>query len=246
MVEMQSKLGLKHVSISGGEPGLDKRLTGLVEFLLANGFHTTITTNGTTRLSDRLAPAIQRVPEKVRIRVSIDGDAHVHDMVRGGSVFNKAVREIRRFQEMGAWVGVNTVVLPETISRGEALADVVMNLDVDQWVLITPVPEGSAAMQSWSAKEVLPRVLKLRSTIRASGYLGRLKIWNFLETPNTSVLIKTNGDIVLAGVRGVDDILLGSIFEFDTEAIANWILDAKSKNARCYFSWSGGSQEVPA
>lgn len=40
-------LGLKHVSISGGEPFIDKRLPNFVNWLLNNGLHVTITTNGT-------------------------------------------------------------------------------------------------------------------------------------------------------------------------------------------------------
>lgn len=241
VLDAQTNLHLKHVSISGGEPGLDKRLSGLVEFLIENGFKVSITTNGTTNLNRRIDSIISNAIDKIRIRVSVDGDSILHDNIRGQLTYRKAIEEIHEFKQKGAWVGINTVVLPETTNCCEGLAKEAEKFGIDQWALITPVPEGSALGRSWINQIANARIQRLQDNIRIYGYTGQIKIWDFIGSPNTSVLIRTNGDIILAGVRGYDDCIIGSLYDYDFNIIKHAIRTVESIRKSCHFSWSNSN-----
>lgn len=66
-------IGLKHVSISGGEPFIDKRMPSFANWLLNQGLHVTITTNSTVPVLDFFESNTLNPSKKLRLRVSIDG-----------------------------------------------------------------------------------------------------------------------------------------------------------------------------
>ena len=173
------------------------------------------------------------------MRVSIDGDTALHDAFRGSGTFAKAREEVFAFKDAGAWVGINTVVFPATVLKADAVIACVGELGANQWALITPVPEGSAAGEPWLASEIVYSVMRLFEKVRHTNYSGSVKIWNFIGTPHTSVLIKSNGELVIAGVRSDDHHRLGSIDNYNFDDIASAIDLAESTNEKCFFSWAG-------
>lgn len=216
LLDAQSRLGLKHVSISGGEPTVNRRLTSLITWLTSNGLKVTVTTNGTAGLIDRLKKS-GVTSSHLRVRVSIDGDELLHDRLRGKGTYSAALREAEDAKQTLGWVGVNTIVGPMFYKRDLDKTDVFGNLAVDEWALITPVPRGAATGKSWSETIIIPRIVELRKRTEETGFPGRVVIWNFLGTPNTSVLIQADGTIVLCGIRGDDDIEIGSLSCYSIE-----------------------------
>src|ERR1043165_8976470 len=95
VMEAMQHLGLRHVSINGGEPGLAPRLKHLVESLVMLGCHVTITTNGTSHTLRTLYSTYEKHPLLIRIRVSLDGPQDSHDKIRGTGTHRLAMGEAR-------------------------------------------------------------------------------------------------------------------------------------------------------
>jgi hypothetical protein len=152
-------------------------------------------------------------------------------------MYMAATREACLVKQQFGWLGVNTVVTPDLLRDGATAASILPGLNVDEWALITPVPEGSAQGQPWFADEILPRVIALRAATLTGAFQGRVVIWNFLGTPNTSVLVTARGDIVLSGVRGNDDIHLGSLDQYSIDEIASAIRKVSDTAAKAHFAW---------
>lgn len=231
-------LDLKHISISGGEPGVDSRLISFIDWLIINDFYVTVTTNGTVKLSKRLKGYTNKYSNKLRIRISIDGDKEIHDQLRGIGTYESAITELKSFKNCFGWIGVNTIVGPKLWNREIDHYDIFGNVPVDEWALITPVPKGSAKGSPWYAKEILPHLLNLRKKTNSSKFRGRVVIWNFLGTPNTSVLIQTNGSIILTGINGEDDINIGSLSHYSIQNIINNINQVVLNKKTTHFSWN--------
>lgn len=235
--DMQRQLGLRHVSVSGGEPGLDRRLDALVCWMLEQGLYVSVTTNGTTRVSKTLAGVGRKYPHHIRLRVSLDGDQRLHDQIRGAGMHSVALEEVRRIHEEFGWVAINTVATRDFLERGLTAEDVFGSRPIDEWALITPVPQGSARGHHWQPDDTLPRILRLREAVQAEGIAGRIVVWNFLGTPNTSVLVDASNRIVLAGIGEEDHQLLGTLDRYDPGNIREGIARACAENSRTHFSW---------
>jgi len=237
VADAQDGLGLRHVSISGGEPGIDKRLAPLVAWLAERDLHVTVTTNGTSRVSEKLEAVSQAYPDRLRVRVSLDGDRSLHDALRGDGMHTVAMKEARRLKETFGWLGINTIIGPHFVQHGLDAASVLQDLRVDEWALITPVPQGSAQGRVWSPEAILPPMVDLRNATQAAGFPGRVVIWNFLGTPHTSILVTAQNQIVLSGVSGGDDEPLGSLTAYDLDAIRRVIDEATHRHPRAHFQW---------
>lgn len=238
-VAARVRLGLQHVSISGGEPALHPELLDVVLRLVELGIHVSITTNGTLPLSARLGKVFKQFPENVRMRVSLDGSKELHERIRGPGTFGRAVRELRRLQRAAGWVSVNTVVTEDVLRDSTELATLLRESNVPEWALILPVPQGSAAAHQWTSEQFLPLALSIRERAQAVGYLGRIRIWDFLSTPNTSVLIEATGEITLSGISDGDGVLLGTLRDHDLDFIESRIQTVTAANPRAHFGWSG-------
>jgi MoaA/NifB/PqqE/SkfB family radical SAM enzyme len=234
----QNVLGLRHVSISGGEPALDRRLSSLVEQLISMRLFVTVTTNGTIPVSRALARAAAEHVNQLHVRVSIDGTDSIHDGIRGVGTHARAMRELGEIRRGLGWVGLNTVALPELLPVAPALARIAIDCDVDEWAFITPVPQGSALGRPWYAETHVPVAHELAAAARKAGFDRRLIVWDFLSTPETSILIESTGEIVLSGT-GAQHRAITTLNEMDVERIAEAIEIAMCHSAHCHFLWKG-------
>lgn len=93
LLEQGRALGYDYVGVSGGEPTLWPDLLPFLDAACRLGFRTAITTNGTTLT----AASVERLAGRVGVvGVSIDGEAHEHDVVRGvEGAHARAVRGMR-------------------------------------------------------------------------------------------------------------------------------------------------------
>lgn len=232
-------LGLRHVSISGGEPAMDKRLVRLVAGLADLDLFVSITTNGTLLVSEILRPIFLRFPNLVRVRVSIDGGEAAHDQIRGSGTYAKATRELQRVLANSGWVGLNSVVTEEVLDSAPDLAAFAIKCGVPEWALISPVPQGTAAGMPWTAERYRPLLEKFRDLVRTLGYVGRLRIWDYLSTPRSSVLVEPSGAICLSGIRDDDAIEITTIARCDFSAIEQSIRHATRSTGQSHFKWTG-------
>jgi MoaA/NifB/PqqE/SkfB family radical SAM enzyme len=233
----QNDLGLRHVSISGGEPTLDRRLPELVEQLVSMGLFVSITTNGSLNLQT-LLQSTSKVADRVRFRVSLDGPRALHEAIRGAGTHLPAVRSLRQIQEAMGWVGVNTVALPDLLPIAEDLVSIPLRYNVSEWALITPVPQGTAFGRPWARESLVPTAHALKAALLAAGFLNRLVVWDFLSTPETSVLIEANGDVVLSGL-GKYESTITRLGDCDLASLARAIREANARSPRTHFTWRG-------
>ena len=236
-------IGLKHVSISGGEPGVDKRIGDFTNWLLSEGFYVTITTNGTNHLLSQLKSSNVIPSRRLRINVSIDGAKDTHNEIRGDSNFQNTVLEIPKIKSWLGWVGVNTVITPKVRSSLPELVPFIKSLDVDRWALITPVPRGRYQEKDIDSSEILQMTLDSRVMVRNLGFDRKIVVYNFVGTPHTSMLVDANGLIRITGLNNKDDIIVGDLERFSIVPFGKAIeLHKNSKLTKC-FNWKNWKNE---
>jgi MoaA/NifB/PqqE/SkfB family radical SAM enzyme len=238
-------IGLKHVSISGGEPGIDKRIGDFTNWLLTEGFYVTITTNGTNYLLPHLKSSNVIPNHRLRINVSIDGTKDIHNEIRGDSNFENIILEIPKIKSWLGWIGVNTVITPKVKSSLPELVPLIKSLDVDRWALITPVPRGRYQEKDANFSEILQMTLDSRVLVRNLGFDRKIVVYNFVGTSHTSMLVDANGLIRITGLKNRDDIIVGDLESFSIVPFGKAIeLHKNSKSTKC-FNWKNWEYEEP-
>jgi len=102
--------------ITGGEPFARRDVWDLIELGLALDYpYVLINTNG-TMLSDEQVARLGRYDGRVRLSVSLDGPAELHDRVRGEGRFAQADRTLAALLAAGVPVTVMAVVTPPVLA----------------------------------------------------------------------------------------------------------------------------------
>jgi radical SAM protein with 4Fe4S-binding SPASM domain len=145
VVAQLAKLGVREVTLIGGEAYLREDWTDIAHAITKAGMVCTMVTGGrgfdALRLQEALAAGVRHVS------VSIDGLAATHDTVRGmpGS-FEAAVRTARQIAATGAIsLGINTQINRLSMPELPALADLLIEIGAQAWQLQLTVPLGRAA-----------------------------------------------------------------------------------------------------
>ena len=103
-LERSVELGVKEYYFTGGEPFMNREMTGILGDALALG-PATVLTNGTllpARTVDGLAEVAARSPYTLELRVSIDGTtAAMNDAIRGEGAFERAMGGVERLVAAG-------------------------------------------------------------------------------------------------------------------------------------------------
>lgn len=99
-----SRLGVKEIYFTGGEPFLHKQMLEILELSLSR-FPTTVLTNGTIiteRIATQLGEIAKASPFSLELRVSIDHpNPETNDAVRGAGAHAKALRAVKRLEAVG-------------------------------------------------------------------------------------------------------------------------------------------------
>ena len=98
-------LGMRHVSLDGGEPLAHKSIDDVVALLVSRGVRVFMNTNGI------LVPRrIETVRRLARVKVSLDGPRACHDAMRGEGSWQKALAGADVAREAGVEVELTCVV----------------------------------------------------------------------------------------------------------------------------------------
>ena len=95
-------LGVKWVSLTGGELLISESWYPAAELLEKNGVHVHMITNGTL-LSDSVIRKLKSAGVSM-VSVSLDGTREIHDFIRGDGVYKKACDGIQRMEKAGIWL----------------------------------------------------------------------------------------------------------------------------------------------
>jgi len=111
-------LGLAHISFDGGEPLAHRHIDEFVDVVIGRGISVYMNTNGI--LIPRKLDVVRRVR---KVKISMDGPAPTHDLMRGKAAFDRAVRGADAARDAGVAVELTCVVGSHNVHAVEAILD---------------------------------------------------------------------------------------------------------------------------
>lgn len=178
MIEQMHQLGVREVTLIGGEAYLREDWLVLVRAIRAKGMECTMTSGGRGLTLERAEAAAAAGLQSVSI--SIDGRADTHDRLRGvkGS-HAAAVSALANLRRAGIKVSVNTQINRLSLPDLHAVLDQVVGAGCHSWQLQLTVAMGRAAdepdvlLQPYDLLEVFPLLDALKTRCDHE----RVKLW---------------------------------------------------------------------
>lgn len=134
-------LGVKWVSLTGGEALASKNWQAAVDSLEKLGVRVHMITNGTL-LDDESVREISKRKVSM-VSVSLDGTRKIHDFIRGDGVYERAVNGIQRLCQAGVKTGCITSVMKQNLDVLWELKEELIGSGISLWQLQMAVPEGN-------------------------------------------------------------------------------------------------------
>lgn len=136
-----AELGLKWITLSGGEPLTRRDVPMLVERLSSSGVAVNIITNGWL-LSKETA---QELKERgiSTVAISIDGTPEIHDRIRKEGAFEHARNAFRTMKELGIYTGAVTTITKQNIDILGELKEELIGMGVKSWQVQLGLPMGN-------------------------------------------------------------------------------------------------------
>jgi len=167
LVEQMAALGVREVSLIGGEAYLRSDWLDVVRAIRANGMVASLTTGG-FGLDAELAQSAARAG-LVAASVSVDGLSAMHDAVRGvvGS-FDAAMRALSALADAGLRITANTQLYRQNLPTLEELFEILLARKIRGWQLQVTVAMGRAADQDglliepYQMLELMPIVARIK------------------------------------------------------------------------------------
>jgi radical SAM protein with 4Fe4S-binding SPASM domain len=178
LVRQMAELGVKEVTVIGGEAYLRDDWTEIVRAIRDHGMSATMTTGGRGITEERARRAAEAGLQSASI--SIDGLEATHDRLRGvpGS-FYAALDAMRHLRDVGVRVACNTQINRLSVPELPALLEAIAAAGVHSWQIQLTVPMGRAAdepevlLQPYDLLEVFPMLGRLK---RRCDELG-VRLW---------------------------------------------------------------------
>src|SRR5580658_1928198 len=167
LIDQMAHLGVKEVTLIGGEAYLRDDWLELVRAIRAHGIPVTTTSGGrglTPELIDRAKAA-----GLSGASISIDGDEATHDRLRGvAGSYRSAIDAMRALTERGMRVSCNTQINRLSMPLLESILETVAAIGIRGWQIQLTVPMGRAAdepevlLQPYDLLELFPRLAALK------------------------------------------------------------------------------------
>jgi MoaA/NifB/PqqE/SkfB family radical SAM enzyme len=110
------ELGMRHVSLDGGEPLTHRNIDEVVAFLVQRRVRVYMNSNGVL-VPKKLAP----VRLLAKLKISLDGPPECHDAIRGKGTWQKAIDGALAAREVGTGVSLTCVVGRHNVDHIDAL-----------------------------------------------------------------------------------------------------------------------------
>ncbi len=174
LARQMAELGIKEVTLIGGEAYLREDWTDIIGEVRRLGMDCTMTTGGRGITEQRARAA--KAAGLMSVSVSLDGDRAAHDRLRGvvGS-YDAAVAALANLRAAGVPVSVNTQINRWTYQALPELLEVLIARGAHAWQLQLTVPMGRAAdqpdvmLQPFELLTVFPQVADLLPRAEAGG-----------------------------------------------------------------------------
>lgn len=136
-----ARLGLKWVTLSGGEPLTRPDITKLVKRLSGQGVSVNIITNGWL-LDKAMAEALKN-SGIATVAISIDGTRKIHDDIRKKDAFAHAEQSFQNLKELGIRTGAVTTITNRNIHILGELKEELIRMGVKTWQVQLGLPMGN-------------------------------------------------------------------------------------------------------
>ena len=178
VVAQMADLGLKEVTLIGGEAYLRDDWTDIARAIRSHGMMCSVTTGGRGLTEARALAAAKAGVQS--ISVSVDGLEATHDALRGvkGS-YQSAIAAIRAVRKAGIRVTTNTQINRLSLAELESLFEVLVGEQIKGWQVQLTVAMGRAAdtegvlLEPHQMLEVMPLVARLSLRAKEHG----IRIW---------------------------------------------------------------------
>lgn len=178
LVKEMAELGIREVTVIGGEAYLHKDWTTIVRAIREAGMICTMTTGGRALTPERARAAKEAGLQSVS--VSIDGLKETHDALRGvpGS-FDAAFEALKNLREADIPVSVNTQISRPSLKEIEPLFELLIPQEIHSWQIQFTVAMGRAAdepgilLEPYQMIEAMPMVARLARRAREVG----VRLW---------------------------------------------------------------------
>lgn len=134
-------LGVRWVTLSGGEPTTKKDLPQLVRRLTENRVAVNMITNGWL-LSEQLISELKN-SGVATIAISIDGTEEVHDRVRRNGAYERALRAFSLLRAAGIQSGAVTTITNQNIKILGEMKEELIRAGVQTWQVQIGLPMGN-------------------------------------------------------------------------------------------------------
>lgn len=136
-----ANIGLKWITLSGGEPLTRKDLPLIIKRLSEKGISVNIITNGWLLRKD-MAGELKR-SGVTTIAISIDGTKELHDMIRRKGAFDHAEEAFALMKQLGIKTGAVTTITKQNIDVLGELKEELIRMGVDTWQVQLGLPMGN-------------------------------------------------------------------------------------------------------
>ncbi|MDR0272127.1 MAG: radical SAM protein [Clostridiales bacterium] len=141
LAEQIADMGLRWITLSGGEPLLREDLPQIVRKLSSRSVAVNIITNGWL-LDFAMAEKLKRSGVST-VALSIDGTEEIHDSIRTKGSFARIMNAIANLKHAGVKVGTVTTVSKINIHTLHGLRDILIEAGVDSWQVQMGQPMGN-------------------------------------------------------------------------------------------------------
>lgn len=141
LIDQMKEVGLRHVTLSGGEPTIRKDIFTLTEKLSDCGIDFSIISNGW--LLDERTVEKARNAHVTYIAMSLDGLEGTHDTIRKRGAFARVIRSLRILKANGLKTGIITTVNKLNLHELPAIGSLLVDEAVDYWQLQLALPMGN-------------------------------------------------------------------------------------------------------
>jgi radical SAM protein with 4Fe4S-binding SPASM domain len=135
------KLGLKWITLSGGEPLTRKDWPLLAQGLKRNGIIPNMITNGW--LLDDAVVREMRACDIGTVAISLDGMEKTHDAIRKAGSFARNLRSFALMKKHGQYSGAITSINKKNIKELPEIRDTLIACGVNSWQLQICIPMGN-------------------------------------------------------------------------------------------------------
>lgn len=167
-------LGLRWITLSGGEPLTRKDLPLIVKRLSARGVAVNIITNGW--LLD--SPMAEQLKESgiSTVAISIDGTKPIHDEIRKKGAFDHAKRAFATLKSRGIKTGAVTTITKQNVDILEELKLNLIQMQVDSWQVQLGLPMGNLKEKpDWVLDS--PQINEIIDFCHRTALEGKIKIF---------------------------------------------------------------------